>query len=340
MPQARRFAPGGLCFFEAGSIVRPMALYLVTGGAGFIGSHIATALVERGDRVRVLDDLSTGRPENLGHLDAGALELVEGDLADAGPVRAACEGVAGIFHEAAQVSVPESVVDPRRSYQVKVRGTLNLLAAARAAGVGRLVFAASSAAYGESQELPKVETMTPEPVSPYASGKVAAEHLMAVWGRTFGMRTVALRYFNVFGPRQLDDSPYTGVIALFARALLEGRAPVIFGDGEQTRDFVYVANVVRANLLAMETELEPGTVLNVGTGERITINQLFDAMAAHLGSDLRPRHEPARAGDVRHSQASIERARELLGYEPGVDWRTGLAATVDWYRARLSPQRG
>jgi nucleoside-diphosphate-sugar epimerase len=317
-----------------------MALYLVTGGAGFIGSHIATALVERGDRVRILDDLSTGRRENLAHLDPAVVELVEADLADAEPVRAACEGVAGIFHEAAQVSVPESLADPERSYRVNVNGTLNLLEAARAKGVTRLVFAASSAAYGESDVVPKVETMTPDPVSPYASGKVAAEHLLAVWGRNYGMQTVALRYFNVFGPRQLDDSPYTGVIAIFARALLEGRAPLIYGDGEQTRDFVYVANVVRANLLAMDGDLDPGTIVNIGTGESITINQLFDAMAQHLGSDLRPQYEPPRQGDVKHSQASIERARQLLGYDPSVDWRSGLAATVDWYQSRLSPQRG
>ena len=314
-----------------------MAHYLVTGGAGFIGSHLATALVERGDRVRALDDLSTGRRENLAHLDPARVELVEGDLADAALVRTACEGIDGIFHEAAQVSVPQSVADPVRSYAVNVNGTLGLLEGARAAGVGRVVFAASSAAYGESETLPKVETLPTAPVSPYASGKVAGEHLMAVWGATFGLRTASLRYFNVFGPRQLDDSPYTGVIAIFARALLEGRQARIYGDGEQTRDFTYVANAVRANLLAMDRdELPSGVVINVGGGERISINQLYAAMAEHLGSELAPEHLPERAGDVRHSLASLDRARELLGYEPAVHWKDGLGRTIDWYRARLA----
>ena len=317
-----------------------MATYLVTGGAGFIGSHIATALVERGDRVRVFDDLSSGRRENLEPLNAGRapepVELVVGDLADGSAVAAACEGVDGIFHEAAQVSVPLSVKDPERSYAVNVTGTLKLLEGARAAGVERVVFAASSAAYGESETLPKVETMPTCPVSPYASGKVAAEQLMSVWSQAYGLRTASLRYFNVFGPRQVDDSPYTGVIAIFAKALIEGRSPTIYGDGEQTRDFNYVDNVVRANLLAMDSdELPGGVVINVGAGERISINQLWDAMAEYVGSDLRPQYAPARAGDVRHSLASLDRARELLGYEAGVRWRDGLATTIDWYRERL-----
>jgi len=312
-----------------------MALYLVTGGAGFIGSHIATALVERGDRVRVFDDLSSGRRENLAHLPPEGVELQVGDLADARAVRGACQGVDGIFHEAAQVSVPQSLADPARSYAVNVSGTLNLLEGARGAGVERVVFAASSAAYGESESLPKVETMPTAPVSPYASGKVAAEQLMSVWGTAFGLRTVSLRYFNVFGPRQVDDSPYTGVIAIFARALIEGRRPTIYGDGEQTRDFNFISNVVRANLLAMDRDgLPSGVVINVGAGERISINQLFAAMAEHLGSDLAPSYAPGRAGDVRHSLASLERARELLGYAPEVGWREGLATTIDWYRGR------
>jgi nucleoside-diphosphate-sugar epimerase len=314
-----------------------MALYLVTGGAGFIGSHLAQALAERGDRVRVFDDLSSGRRENL-QAAGGRVELVVGDLADAGAVRAACRGVAGIFHEAAQVSVPQSLADPARSYAVNVSGTLHVLEGARQEGVGRVVFAASSAAYGESEALPKVESMPTAPLSPYASGKVAGEQLMSVWGSAFGLGTVSLRYFNVFGPRQVDDSPYTGVIAIFAKALLEGRRPTIYGDGEQTRDFNYVSNVVQANLLAMDRrDLPSGVLINVGGGERITINQLFATMAGHLGSDLVPQYAPARAGDVRHSLASLERARSLLGYAPEVHWRTGLARTVDWYRERLSP---
>jgi UDP-glucose 4-epimerase len=322
-------------------------LFLITGGAGFIGSHLATALRARGDRVRILDDLSSGRRDNLAHLEVGApgsgaaVELWQADVTASEALVAACEGADGVFHEAAQVSVPQSVANPLRSYEVNATGTLRVLEACRRQGVRRVVLAASSAAYGETAELPKVETMPPSPLSPYAAGKVAAEHLLAVYGHLHGLRTVSLRYFNVFGPRQADDSPYTGVIALFARALLENRRPTIFGDGEQTRDFTYVDNVVRANLLAMERDVPPGSVINVGAGESITINQLYRAMAERLGSRLEPLYAPARAGDVRHSLASLERARALLGYEPAVGWREGLAATVDWYAARagLSSRR-
>ncbi len=318
-----------------------MVLYLVTGGAGFIGSHIVTALVRRGDRVRVLDNLSSGRLENLAEFEVGdpesgaQVEFLRGELADAAACRAACEGAAGVFHEAAQVSVPRSVEAPEASYEVNVSGTLRLLEGARAAGVKRVVFAASSAAYGESEVLPKEEGMATDPLSPYASGKVAAEQMMKVWGRCYGLETVCLRYFNVFGPRQVDDSPYTGVIAIFVRALLDGRAPTIFGDGEQTRDLTYIENVVEVNLRAMAAEgLEPGTILNVGGGQRISINELYREIAVSLGSDLQPQYKPSRAGDVRHSLASIERARELLGWTPQVDWRTGLEETVAWYRER------
>jgi nucleoside-diphosphate-sugar epimerase len=316
-----------------------MALHLVTGGAGFIGSHLVAALVARGDRVRVLDDLSSGRLENLGEgvgePGSGApIELLRGDITDPEACLEAARGCDGVFHEAAQVSVPRSIEDPERSYEVNVMGTLRVLEAARAAGVGRAVFAASSAAYGDSEVLPKVEDFPVNPLSPYASGKIAGEHLMAVWGRCYGMRTVCLRYFNVFGPRQVDDSPYTGVIALFARALLEGRAPTIFGDGEQSRDLTYVDNVVEANLAAMEADVPPGTMVNVGGGERITINELYRAMAEGLGSSLEAVHGPGRPGDVRHSLASVERARELLGWSPRVGWREGLERTLAWYRAR------
>ena len=322
-----------------------MALYLVTGGAGFIGSHIVHALVARGDRARVLDDLSGGRLENLAGLDRGpvgsgaAVELLVGDLTDSVVCAAAVGRVEGIFHEAAQVSVPESLADPGRSYLVNVMGTQRLLEAARSHGVGRVVFAASSAAYGDSDEVPKVESMVPRPCSPYASGKVAGEHLMEVYSRCFGMRTTCLRYFNVFGPRQADDSPYTGVIAIFARAILEGRAPVIYGDGEQTRDFTFVEDVVRANLAAMGCDLEGhGTIVNVGAGRRVTLNELFRAMNEILRSELEPRYAPARAGDVRHSQASIERAAHLLGWRPRVEWRDGLERTLTWYRGAIEPR--
>lgn len=321
-----------------------MATYLVTGGAGFIGSHITSALLARGDRVRVFDDLSSGRRANLTAACEAAnvptdgaacpVEFVIGDLADTEAVSKACTGVEGIFHEAAQVSVPQSVLKPLRSYQVNAIGTLNVLEGARQNGVMRVVFAASSAAYGETVELPKVESMTPAPKSPYAGGKVAAEHLLAIYGSLHGMRTVALRYFNVFGPRQVDDSPYTGVIAIFARALLEGRRPTIFGDGEQTRDFTYIDNVVAANLAAMERNVPPGSVINVGGGTAITVNELYRAMALQLGRDLAPIYAPTREGDVKDSLASLERAAALLAYTPRVSWRDGLARTVAWYAQR------
>jgi UDP-glucose 4-epimerase len=322
-----------------------MRTCLVTGGCGFIGSHLVRGLVARGDRVRVLDDLSTGRLENLSGLELGEpgggaqVELMRGSITDAGACRAACLDVSAVFHEAAQVSVPRSIEDPLASYEVNVIGTLHLLEAAREAGTRHFVLAASSAAYGNSPTLPKVETMPPEPLSPYASGKLASEQLLRVYGEIHGLRTVSLRYFNVFGPGQRDDSPYTGVIALFARALLEGRRPRIYGDGEQTRDFTFVENVVRANLLAVERELEPGTVINVGAGERISINQLFAEIARLVGSELRPEYAPARSGDVRDSLAGLERARRLLGYEPGVGWRSGLAETVRWYQHGASAPR-
>jgi UDP-glucose 4-epimerase len=320
-------------------------LYLVTGGAGFIGSHLTTALVERGDRVRVLDDFSSGRDANLAHLGVGAhgsgapVEVLRGDIVDAEVCRLAVVGARGVFHEAGQVSVPGSVEDPVRSYDVNVNGTLRLLEAARSAGAKRVVFAASSAAYGNSDELPKHEGMLPAPLSPYASGKVAGEHLLRVWASCYGMHTVALRYFNVFGPRQADDSPYTGVIAIFARALLEGRVPTIHGDGGQTRDFTYIDNVVAANLAAMDRDVESGSVFNVGAGERISLLELFRAMAELLGVDVEPKFGPERAGDVRHSLASLERARQALGYAPKVSWREGLARTLAWYRSGYQAAR-
>jgi nucleoside-diphosphate-sugar epimerase len=315
-----------------------MSLYLVTGGAGFIGSHLVHALVKRGDRARVLDDLSSGRLENLTGLDVGEpgakcdVELVRGSITNPVHCRRACVGVDGIFHEAAQVSVPRSIESPVESYEINVMGTLRLLEAARTNGVGRVVSASSSAVYGNTETLPKVESMPPDPLSPYASGKLGGEALMRVYGESHGMKTVSLRYFNVFGPRQVDDSPYTGVIALFARALLDAREPTIFGDGEQTRDLTYVDNVVDANLRAMKSDLAPGVAINVGGGSSVSINELFRAMKKLTGSAVEARHAPARAGDVRHSLASIDRAHELLGYRPNVSWQDGLERTVAWYR--------
>jgi nucleoside-diphosphate-sugar epimerase len=321
-------------------------LHLVTGGAGFIGSHITEALVERGDRVRVLDDFSSGRLENLSELEVGPphsgalVELVRGSICSDAACGAACDGVQSIFHEAAQVSVPRSLERPVESYEINVMGTLRLLEAARKARVRSFVFAASSAAYGNSESLPKIESMSPSPLSPYASAKLAGEQLLRVYGEAFGLKTVALRYFNIFGPRQADDSPYTGVIALFARALLEGRSVTIYGDGEQTRDFTFVDNVVQANLLAMDADLEPGIVINIGSGERISVNALYREMASILGSRIAPTYAKERAGDVRDSLASLEVASTRLGYAPSVSWKTGLASTVDWYRRRLTAVRG
>jgi len=318
-----------------------VALYVVTGGAGFIGSHLASALVGRGDRVRVLDDFSTGRTENLtqfapGELGSGGkVEILRASVTDAAALRSVCRGAQGVFHEAAQVSVPASIRDPEASYTINVMGTLQVLEACRAEGVPKVVFAASSAAYGDDPELPKTESMSPRPLSPYASGKLAGEALLSVWGRAYGLQTVALRYFNVYGPGQRDDSPYSGVIALFARAVLERRIPTIFGDGEQSRDFIYVADVVQANLLAMERTLEPGCVLNVGTGRSVTINELYGRMADLADFSQEAIHAPARAGDVPHSLASIERARALLGFEPNTNLGAGLARTLEWYRASL-----
>lgn len=243
-------------------------------------------------------------------------------------------GAQGVFHEAAQVSVPASVRDPVGSYRINVMGTLTVLEAARAEAVPKVVFAASSAAYGDDPILPKVESMVPRPLSPYASGKLAGEALLSVWGRTYGLQAVSLRYFNVYGPGQADDSPYSGVIALFARAVLARRSPTIFGDGEQSRDFVFVGDVVQANLAAMDRNLEPGLVINVGTGRRVSINELYGRLARLAGFEGLASHAPARAGDVPHSLASIERAREKLGFEPGVSLDEGLQRTLAWYRQR------
>ena len=273
--------------------------------------------MERGDRVRVLDDMSSGRPQNLAHLEVGGpesgapVELLEGDVADPATARRACSGAMGAFHEAAQVSVPASFEDPERSYRTNVMGTLAVLEGARREGLEGVVFAASSAAYGDDPSLPKEESMRTAPLSPYASGKLAAEELLRVWGRSYGLRTVCLRYFNVFGPRQADDSPYTGVIAIFARALLDGAPVRIHGDGGQTRDFVYVQDAVRANLLAMDARrLDPGEVLNVGTGERVSIGGLYAELRELAGRSEEPEYGPERGGR-RAAQPGV--AREGAG---------------------------
>jgi UDP-glucose 4-epimerase len=312
-----------------------MALYLVTGGAGFIGSHLVEALVARGDRARVLDDHSTsGGWGNLAGFDTGdegsgaAVELVEGSVTDAPLVRRAAEGVHGAFHEAAQVSVPLSVEKPARSLEVNVGGTINVLEALREVG-GRVVFAASSAAYGDGEELPKREDLPVRPLSPYAVGKVAGEQLLSAYAKLHGMHTTALRYFNVYGPRQADDSPYTGVIAIFARRLLAGESITIHGDGQQSRDFTFVTDVVRANLMA-------GRVYNVGAGGRISVERLYRDLADLVGVSAEPTFGPDRAGDVKHSCAAVDRIRADLGYEAEVPFEEGLRTTFEWYRERFA----
>jgi nucleoside-diphosphate-sugar epimerase len=306
-------------------------LCLVTGGAGFIGSHIAEALVKRGDCVRVLDSLITGHRENLAHIK-DRIEFIEGDIRDINATRRAVEGARVIFHEAAIPSVPRSVAEPDLNHDVNVNGTFNVLMAAREAGVRRVVYAASSSAYGDTEALPKHEEMAPSPLSPYAAAKLFGEYYCQVFTQVYGLETVSLRYFNVFGPRQDPSSPYSGVISKFVTALLNGEAPVIYGDGGQSRDFTYVANVVDANLRAAESAQANGQIMNLGVGERVTLNQLLAELQKIIGSNLTPRHEEFRTGDIRHSLADISRAESLIGYRPLVGLAEGLEHTVAWYR--------
>ena len=308
-----------------------MAHYLVTGGAGFIGSHLSEELVRRGHRVRVADSLITGKRSNLDHIKG--VEFLEGDLADIDFARKAVDGCDYVLHQAAIPSVPRSVKDPVTSNRANVDGTLNTLVAARDAGVKRLVFAASSSAYGDTPTLPKHEQMPTNPLSPYALQKVIGEQYLQMFTKLYGLETVSIRYFNVFGPRQDPSSPYSGVISVFATALLENRPPTIFGDGGQTRDFTYVANVVDGVLRACEAPGASGQIINVATGGRISLNQLFEEMRKLIGADVKPVYGPSRAGDVRDSQADITKARELLGYKPIVAFEDGLRKTVDWYRS-------
>lgn len=307
-----------------------MAHYLVTGGAGFIGSHLSEELVRRGHRVRVADSLITGKRSNLDHVPD--VEFMQGDLADLDFARRAVDGCEFVLHQAAIPSVPRSVADPITSNRANVDATLNVLVAARDAGVRRLVFAGSSSAYGDTPTLPKHEEMPVNPLSPYALQKVVGEQYLQLFTRLYGLETVSIRYFNVFGPRQDPSSPYSGVISVFATAVLENRAPKIYGDGEQTRDFTYVANVVDGVLRACDAPGASGQIINVATGGRISLNQLFETMRALVGATVRPTYVEARAGDVRDSQADIRKAREILGYEPLVSFEEGLRHTVEWYR--------
>lgn len=315
----------------------PLPTYLITGVAGFIGSHLADALLARGANVRGFDNLSTGKRENV----PAGVEFVLGDLADAAETARVCEGVDAIFHEGALPSVPRSVMAPRPSHDSNLVGTFNVLEGARAAGVKRVVYAASSSAYGNQPGFPRVETMTTQPLSPYAVQKLAGELYMSSYAQVYGMETVSLRYFNIFGPRQAADSPYSGVIAKFCMAMLandEANPPVIQGDGEQGRDFTYIDNAVQANLLALDAPADRvrGRVFNVACGVRSTLNETYGLLAKLTGYGRPARHTEPRTGDVRNSLADIGAAREALGYEPPIDFEEGLRRTVEWYRAELA----
>ncbi len=321
------------CLSRTTTAEEPLPKYLVTGAAGFIGRSIAAELLQRGESVRGIDNLITGKRANLIGLEA--MEFVEGDLTDPAACAMACEGVEIVFHEAALASVPRSVADPVNTNLHCVTATLNLLVAARAAGVRRVIYAGSSSAYGDTPTLPKHEGMLPNPISPYAVAKLAGEQYMRAFARVYGLETVVLRYFNVFGPFQDPTSHYSGVMALFCRKLLAGEQPTIFGDGEQSRDFTYIDNVVHANLLAAHVPAEKvsGQVMNIATGSRITLNQIFEILRELTGYKGQAIYGPPRSGDIRDSLADIRLAGELLGYEPVVDFREGLRRTVEWYRA-------
>jgi UDP-glucose 4-epimerase len=312
----------------------PKRAYLVTGGAGFIGSHIAERLVLDGHTVRILDDFSSGRESNLDSF-RNDIEIVHGDIRDADVVKRATKGVDIVFHEAALGSVPRSVVDPLTTHEVNITGTLNVFLAARDAGARRVVYASSSSVYGETPVLPKREDMTAQPLSPYALSKLVGEHYASVFKQIYGFEIVSLRYFNIFGPRQDPESQYAAVVPRFITALLNGKAPVVYGDGLQSRDFTYVENVVNANVLASEAEGMAGRAFNVACGGRYTLLQLLARLKEILGSDIEPVHEAARAGDVRDSQASIEAAEQGFGYRVSVDFDEGVRRTVDWYRKKL-----
>lgn len=334
MPGSDRVVSFFLAFFLP-RIAREnlLALYLVTGAAGFIGRSIAAALLARGERVRGIDNLITGKRANLIGLEN--MDFIVGDLSDPEICSKACKDVEIVFHEAALASVPRSVADPVSTNKHCVTATLNLLVAARATGVRRVIYAGSSSAYGDTPTLPKNEAMIPNPISPYAVAKLAGEHYMKVFARVYGLETVILRYFNVFGPYQDPTSHYSGVLALFCRRMLAGEQPAIHGDGEQSRDFTYIDNVVYANLLAAAAPAEQvaGQIMNAATGNRISLNETFKILCELTGYKGKPEYGPPRAGDIRDSLADIQLAKDLLGYSPIVDFREGLRRTVEWYRS-------
>lgn len=316
-----------------------MSSYLVTGGAGFIGSNIAEELLRAGQTVRVLDNLSTGRAENLAAV-LDRITFYELDICNLEQIRPCFAGIDYVLHLAALPSVPRSVADPLSANRVNIEGTLNVLLAARDAKVKRVVFAASSAAYGDNPILPRVESHEPRPMSPYALTKVAGEYYCTIFTRLYGLEAVALRYFNIFGPRQNPYSQYTGVLSKFITAYIQGTTPIIFGDGEQSRDFTYIDNVADATLRACTAPDAAGQVINVGVGGRFTLNQTVSLLNRIFGKEVTPEYAPPRGGDVLHSQADISLARQVLGYEPKVAYEQGLRKTVEWYRSELAAEAG
>jgi len=312
-----------------------MAGYVVTGGAGFIGSHIVEELLRRNETVKVIDNFSTGKRENVKPFE-GAAEIIDADISQAKNLAQLLKGTDYVIHQAAIPSVPKSIIDPVKSHEANVNGTLQLLVACREAGVKRVVYASASSLYGDSPTLPKHEGMMPNPLSPYGAQKLFGETYCQVFTKSYGLETVSLRYFNVFGPRQDATSQYSGVLALFIPAVLEGRRPTIYGDGEQSRDFTYVKNVVEANLLACKAPGVAGQFFNVACGDRISVNSMLQHINKITGKDISPVYADARAGDIKHSQADITRAKERLSYDPRVSFEEGLRDTIEWYRENLS----
>lgn len=308
--------------------------YLVTGGAGFIGSHLVERLIGLGASVRVADSFITGKKKNLAPFE-GKYELLEGDLADPAICARAVAGVRVVLHQAALGSVPKSVADPATSHRNNVQATFNLLNAAREAGVKRFIYAASSSAYGESPTLPKVESMPTSPLSPYAVQKLMGEYYLSVFHRCYGMETISLRYFNVFGPRQDPHGQYAAVIPAFVSAMLKGKSPTIYGDGEQSRDFTYVENVVNANLAAVEAKALHGEVVNIACHDRVTLNEMIRHLNTLLGTTITPTYAPPRPGDIKHSYADIRLAEQVIGYKPTVTFADGLSRAIEWYRRNL-----
>lgn len=309
--------------------------FLVTGGAGFIGSHLVHRLVELGHSVRVLDDLSSGKRENLADV-LSKTDWIQGDMADPATARRACRGVDVVLHEAAVPSVPKSVDDPQTSHRSNVEGTFQLLLAARDEKVRRFIYAGSSSAYGESPTLPKVESMPTDPLSPYAVQKLTGEFYCRAFAKCYGLQTLTMRYFNVFGPRQDPRSQYAAAIPAFVTAILQDRPPTVYGDGEQTRDFTYIENVIHANLLAAKARQTSGEVINVACGGRISINQIIADINRYFGKNIKPSYLPDRQGDIKHSAADISLARRVIGYEPVVSTLEGLKLTMDWYAEKIA----